>query len=357
MSNKILVFFSFLISLIIVELFLSLILFKNDDYNYKNRYLLYSEGKVFRNIDNFFTYYPNKKIKALNYYFDKDKFIEIYDYNIETNNLGLVQKNNVLKNKPSILLLGDSFTEGQGSKSWVDSFNGNFKGNQIINGGLLGTGFQQFELLDNYLSDFNITKVFVLFIGDDLRRNVFQFNKQEINCIENHLLCNGSEGFFGLPKDEAKKINFLDDLRKKQINNQKENKKTFRYFRRSIKTYLKNLHIIKIPLELLKNYFYKSKNVKIQKNFLAIDRLIKKYGNDISFINLKMKQEIIFMKKSYETIYVENYIKEKTKNYYNCNFNDDLKNFYSYDGHPNKRGYENLFNCVKKILTKEIDKI
>lgn len=188
-----------------IELFLSLILFKKDDYNYKNRYLLYSEGKVFRNIENFFTYHPNKKINAINYYFYNDKFIEIYNYEIETNNLGLVQKNDILKNKPSILFLGDSFTEGQGSKSWIDSFNGVFKGKQIINGGLLGTGFQQFELLDNYLSDFNIIKVFVLFPGDDLRRNVFQFNKQEINCIQNHLVCNGKEGFFGLPKEEKKK--------------------------------------------------------------------------------------------------------------------------------------------------------
>ena len=36
---------------------------------------------------------------------------------------------------------------------------------QIINGGLLGTGFQQFELLNSYLSNYDIKKVFVLFIG------------------------------------------------------------------------------------------------------------------------------------------------------------------------------------------------
>ncbi len=355
MSNRTLVFFSVLISLIIIELFLSLILFKKNDYNYKNRYLLYSEGKVFRNIENFFTYYPNKKINALNYYFYKDRFIEVYNYDIKTNNLGLVQKNDIFKDKPSILFLGDSFTEGQGSTSWIDLFNGDFEGKQIINGGLLGTGFQQFELLDNYLSDFNIIKVFVLFIGDDLRRNVFQFNKQEINCIQNHLVCNGKEGFFGLPQDEAKKIKFLKDLRKKQIDNQNEIKKTFKYFRRSVKAYLKNLYVVKIPLELLRNNFYKSKNEKIQKNFLAIDRLIKKYGNDISFVNLKMKQEIIFMKKSYETIYAENYIKAKTKNYYSCNFNNDLNNFYIHDGHPNEKGYESLFRCIEKILIKKID--
>ena len=45
----------------------------------------------------------------------------------------------------------------------------------IINGGLLATGFKQFELLDTYLSNFNIQKVFILFIGDDLRRNIFNF--------------------------------------------------------------------------------------------------------------------------------------------------------------------------------------
>ena len=77
--------------------------------------MIFSEGKTFNNVDNFFTYHPNQKITAANYYYKEGKFLDVYKYDIYTNNLGLVQKNNLNKKTPSILFLGDSFTEGQGS--------------------------------------------------------------------------------------------------------------------------------------------------------------------------------------------------------------------------------------------------
>ena len=91
--------------------------------------------------------------------------LEIYKYDININNLGLVQDQDLQKDIPSILFLGDSFTEGQGGDgSWINFFGGNYNNYQIINGGLLGTGFQQFELLNSYLSNHNIKKVFVLLV-------------------------------------------------------------------------------------------------------------------------------------------------------------------------------------------------
>ena len=151
-KNKLVVFFSIIFSLLIVEIICSQIIFKKGNYNFKNAYMLFSEGKVFKNIDNFFTYEPNKKITASNYYFNGEEFVEVYKYNLTTNNLGLVQKKDIFKNIPSILILGDSFTEGQGAEAWIDNFDGKYKDYQIINGGLLATGFKQFELLDTYLS-------------------------------------------------------------------------------------------------------------------------------------------------------------------------------------------------------------
>ena len=134
---------------------------------------------------------------------------------ININNLGLVQDQDLQKNIPSILFLGDSFTEGQGGGSWINFLGGNYNNYQIINGGLLGTGFQQFELLNSYLSNYDIKKVFVLFIGDDLRRDVFQFNSQQQKCLMNHKACNGSESFYGFPINDKSPEVFLEKLREK----------------------------------------------------------------------------------------------------------------------------------------------
>lgn len=352
-KNKLLVFFSVIFSLIIVEVITSLILPNKSDYNYRNRYMLFNEGKNFRNIKNFFTYHPNMSIVSENYYYKDGKFLKEYSYNINTNNLGLVQKNDINKEDPSILFLGDSFTEGQGAESWIDKFNGNFNKYQIINGGLLGTGFQQFELMNDYLNDHNIKKVFVLFIGDDLRRDIYQFNKSQIKCLNNHLVCKGSETFYGFPLLKKEPLIFLKNLRLKQLVENNIEKKSFKSIRRNIKSKIANLNIIKIPRNFLKSKFYNSKNEKILRNFDSIERLINIYEQNIYFIHLKMKDEIIKKNESYESLYVKKFIQNLSKNYFKCEFNDNVDFFYKFDHHPNKEGYDYLFNCIKKILNEQ----
>ena len=354
-KNKLVVFFSIIFSLLIVEIICSQIIFKKGNYNFKNAYMLFSEGKVFKNIDNFFTYEPNKKITASNYYFNGEEFVEVYKYNLTTNNLGLVQKKDIFKNIPSILILGDSFTEGQGAEAWIDNFDGKYKDYQIINGGLLATGFKQFELLDTYLSNFNIQKVFILFIGDDLRRNIFNFNDQQLKCLSDQNQCLGTEIFYGFDYLDGNQNIFLSDIRKKQLKNQKKNNITFKKIRRDIKRYIADLYIVKIPLDLIRSKFYRSKNVKILENFESINRLSSKYKDNLFFVHLKTKHEIMFKKKNYESVYAENYIKKISTNYYECNFNENLENFYELDGHPNSKGYQNLFNCISNLFKETIN--
>ena len=339
-----------LIALLVIEIFLKKFYYNEHfTFDYKKKFTLYEQGNVFRNIDNnFFTYYPNSNIRTSLYYYDEN-LIKVYDYNIITNNLGLVQKNNIKENHPSILILGDSFTEGQGSSSWIDNFQGYYKSFQVINGGILGTGPQQFLSLENYLSSkTNIKYVFVLYVGDDFRRSIFIHNNQTINCLKNYKLCNGSETFYGFPLNTSSPSMFLQDMKKKR--DEVEKKITFKKIRRNFKKKIADLYIYKIPYSLLKNNFYKSKNKKIMKNFNAIEELINKYQDKIYFINLKQKQEILFKKESYETIYARKFIKRKTKNNFKCNFDNNINNFYLYDAHLNTKGYKNLYSCVLKIF-------
>ena len=56
------------------------------------RYMLFSEGDVFKNIGKVFKYYPNRKITSKVFYDVNNEFIEEYSYTIQTNNYGLVQK-------------------------------------------------------------------------------------------------------------------------------------------------------------------------------------------------------------------------------------------------------------------------
>ena len=162
-SNFILVILSILIALFFIEIYFSLTISKpyKHEYFFK-RYYLYQQGKVFENINNFFKFYPNKSIRQDAYYFDKDKFIKEFSYTIKTNNIGLVQSNDIKANTPSILFLGDSLTEGLGATSWTDRFGSEINGLQIINAGIRGTSSKQSELLEKYLAKLNIIRFFII---------------------------------------------------------------------------------------------------------------------------------------------------------------------------------------------------
>ena len=353
MKKKILLLsFSLFISLAIVEIFVRSFVYKSENYNYRNTFLLFEQGNVFQNIDDFFVYQPNSNISASTYYLEKNSFIKVNNYKIKTNNYGLVQAKDLIPEKESILILGDSFTQGQGYGNWTDLLNNDFAKYQIINGGILGTGPQQFLRLEEYLSKkILIKKVILLYLGDDFRRDIYNHDKNRLNCLKNYKNCNGSEIFYGFPLMTRDPQSFLNHLRDKRFENNKEYL-SFKRIRRSIKKKLSNLYVVNIPIGFLRATFYKSKNEKILKNFNAIEKLISKYDDDIHFVNITQKKEILFMKKSYETIYANEFIAKKTKNIHQCNLDNNLDFFFKYDQHPNEKGYKHISSCISKILKK-----
>jgi hypothetical protein len=91
-------------------------------------------------------------------FFDGDRFEIESVYHFRTNNLGLVQDADVVPGPQSVLLLGDSFTEGQGAEPWFRLIGPEIErhGYQAVNGGLLATGFEQWLKLDRHLTANNI---------------------------------------------------------------------------------------------------------------------------------------------------------------------------------------------------------
>ena len=78
-------------------------------------------------------------------------------------------------------------------------------------------------------------------------------------------------------------------------------------------------------------------------------KLIEKYNKNIIFVRLNTKQEIL-IGKSYWSSIAEDEIKKRNKKIHFCDFKNDIKLFYKYDGHPNKAGYDYLYDCILEIL-------
>lgn len=234
--NKTLVFdvFKFLVLIIFILISLEFLLrlyskikgisFTNDN-RYLNIYRVYHEGGNYNPKENFYLYKENIKEKRfLNFYFDnkKKKLIKIWDYNFSTNNLGLLQSANLNSQKKSILFLGDSFTQGTGSEPWLDDLSINFNKYQIVNGGMGATGFIQFSNLNDYLSTkLNIKKRVIIFISQDIRRNITIF--KDTKCLIDHFYCTFKSNPISIPKDD--KFNIEDYLYKKILQKNRFNRK------------------------------------------------------------------------------------------------------------------------------------
>ena len=102
-----------------------------------------------------------------------DETFNLVNNYIKTNNLGLVQDNHINFENESVLFLGDSFTEGQGSEAWINKFNGKFNAYQVVNGGILGTGPEHFYNLENYLSNSKIRELYSM-----------EYNRKLIICLK-----------------------------------------------------------------------------------------------------------------------------------------------------------------------------
>jgi hypothetical protein len=85
-----------------------------------NSRIMFFDGNstIFQNDDDIFTYIPDNDVRHFTVYFSDHDFVVEYDYRLHTNNFGLVQNSDITPTLPSVLLLGDSFTEGQGAEPW-----------------------------------------------------------------------------------------------------------------------------------------------------------------------------------------------------------------------------------------------
>jgi len=352
-KNTLIAIVSVLIGLILFEVLAGFIIKRefSNDHERSRRYMLFGTADntpAFRNQGGIFTYAPKSTIRPTAFYENGVSLHKEYDYEFKTNNFGLVQKQNIEKDHPSILVLGDSFTEGQGATPWFYSLeegNGNKKV-QLINGGLLGTGFAQWKLLHDYLvsSEIRINKVVIPFISDDYQRVVWNFPDRVLNCLGDIEKCKGDEGYFPRPigfNEEAfvqKLKNFRDaEYANKQVI--KEN----RFFRK----YFPNIHFI---WGYIKNeYKIRFKNA----NSSAIEYLTQKYGKDIIFIHIPTQEEL---QRGNTPNHLGQLAREKINSsgvklvdgFNICGL--EPVDYFINDPHPNPNGYKKIAKCVDKTI-------
>jgi hypothetical protein len=349
MGPWLLMILSAIIGILLVELFCRLFvpsIGRAQGVQNWNQRAIFFDGPdtIFENHGDIFTYVPHTDIRNVTAFFSEDDFSIEYDYHFRTNNFGLVQDADIMTERETLLLLGDSFTEGQGADPWFRLVSPKIDelGYQAVNGGLLATGFQQWLKLERYLAgkELRIRKLVVLFISDDYRRPITHIPPAVLRCLSAPPLCREEESYFyRLPPREELSLWIAK----------------VRTARGPELIWFKARAAALLPASYsVYKYFSMSKHFERaeQESHAAIGELIGTYGpENVAFIHLPQKDEISTGPNSIGSKARRSIQEERGRLY------DGFKlcrltatDYYPNDDHPNSGGYAKIAACVNNII-------
>jgi lysophospholipase L1-like esterase len=319
------------------------------DRTVSNGYLLFEQaggGEVFRNFDGFFTYLPNQMVRSTVFYHTDKGWVREYADSFKTNNFGLKQSADIVLGSPSLLLLGDSFTEGQGAPPWFEGFAANLSDRryQPINGGIMGTGFRQWLLLHDYLTARGVAvkKMAVIFISNDGFRSTWNLGPETLRCIDDYRNCKGSELFFGMPP-ERDLPSFLETMLKGRSGDGVATER-----RKPKPAFPALVQVWRFVAEKLVPY---KKTAAELANDEAILRFASISGENVIFVHLPQKEELTRGILP-EGLRIREEISRDGGRLYDgftkCGL--VLTDYHVNDAHPNEDGYAKISRCVADAL-------
>jgi hypothetical protein len=346
--NLLLVLVSFVVGFLIVEL-LTRAVIGHPLYqaHAASRVMLYEKGNNFQNVGRIFKYYPHVRFRISNNYVNEDDgavTVE-YAYTVRTNNLGLVQNGDIDDGSDVTLLLGDSFTEGQGAAPWFYALETERKDRKLVNGGILGTGPLQWKLLyDHLVRDHKLAvkKLIIIAIGPDIVRPVWNFSAEGLNCLTN-ANCDTFQGdWFGFDFGHKSDAAIQDEIRKMH---RKWTNISLGFNMQSLKNLLKKSAFLYTVVRLYEDTGSTTGNLE------AIDQLAKATAPNVALVLIPTKSEA---RDSGDAVWeadsekLMDWSKEKGIPLTQCQL--VAADYHRYDGHPNAQGYEKVRSCVEQLM-------
>lgn len=305
------------------------------------------------NLENkIWTYDRNNKFHHRIFIKKDDKWIEEFQYKFITNNYGLNQNIDLIKNKKSIIFFGTSVSEGWGAKPWFNELQNEINTNyQLINGSLHGTGVYSWRILHDYLirEEIQIEKI-ILFLQNDFWVNVPKtITQNQIDCLRDHKLCTNASSFlqYRMPENEKEIFQYLNELDKKRNDTITSKVAYIRSFKEFL-FYLREM----LPATY---QIYRFAIIKLnkKKNEKEIKKFINEYKDNMIVIHLPQEKEFSEGKLDKDSLSLIKFIKKNGGQVFNSfekceKYSAD--DYFFYDGHPNIKGYNKLKICSKKVL-------
>ena len=324
-------------------------------YYWQHRYL-FATKDAFKNIaQRIWSYNPHSQITSLATYGFPGKLSKFpslnhrieYSCKYRTNNLGLVQRRNIRSEDKSVLILGDSFTEGQGGCPWFPELEDHFS-TPLINGGLQGYGLLQWKLLTRHLLSKGIKfeKIVIIAISNDFKRGTHNWSSHQLDCMKDYN-CSGSEYWLPLLNNESE-----DSIIERSIDRAKIRFKNHSRLTRLHEALMHISYSYKF-VALAYSSFDPKKTTPISLNTDANNaiKFLKRTDNKLSVILVPQRDEAALSAKNHDSLETEKLLKNHSIPFSWCTITSS--DYLPMDGHPNRQGYNKIRHCVTEHLQKQ----
>lgn len=136
------------------------------------RFYFFDAPRHFRDQHKEFGYSPFSSNREVAVFAQGDHAWIEYDVSYTANNAGLVQRRNIDPAKAHIVIVGDSFTHGQGTSPWFYELENELQEWPLANLGIIGTGILHWEKALDWFQRrvAKVDKVVIVFIASDFQR-------------------------------------------------------------------------------------------------------------------------------------------------------------------------------------------
>ena len=292
------------------------------------RYGFISRGAL-QNKDGYFNFHPNTTIHIISYYPDSSgNPTPEYNCSYRSDDLGFISN---IRNyqEANILILGDSFTQGDGGCEWIPRLDPDVR-SQVYSTGVMGLGVLHWNNIISDLAQLKQPKrILLIFITDDFFRTDWVYSRRQIECVDDHGNCQGAY-WYPIAGD-------LGAIATKRV--------TERYQIPGIMNSLKYHLIATYSLYRILTSKSPDEDRVFIRSMDVVSKLAKKYDIKLLWVNERADSK----RTSPRAQAIARRLRDlKEVSTVQCNI--PTNNFLPRDPHPNAAGYDVLKDCVERLV-------
>jgi len=346
-------FFVALFAVVGAELVLRLIA-PDSFYYWKFRFQFVSPNAYVNHAEGLWTYRPNAALRDVGVYampspLAREPKLSIeFDCRMRSNNLGLLQNDDVLPGTPVTIVFGDSFTSGQGGCPWFHRLQARRPQDRLLNAGLLGTGFDQWWRLFGHLRTQGVVakRVLLVAISNDFKRKAWTWPSTDMNCLDKNLcIWDGPYSWWPVRSDETE-----DDLLKRtreRYTMRFSNYSAVSFWFLSLEQHSMFLKFGHAALDNLAGLFMSGRAGVLPETEAAL-KGFKSLGIPVTVLLVTQKNEIGRLANEADLAAAVATLNAHSVPHDWCRLSHE--DFLPHDGHPTAAGYDQVVACADRAL-------